>query len=660
MRVGLIYDSPGYAGSALDRLRQIARLLEEQGHESLLLDPFGRLLEQKFGNYPTKSITESGALDITLWVSRAQPNFLEGYSYIADWQPLDNLLDLEQSDPLKVRQHMAAVQTATLSHDHVLLTLSEEMDEFHFAQNSQRRWNPGTNVASLHPTCAIEPNLKPIDLIQMRLCYVESENPRPVGRKKRGGRNPHEAVVLALDADDRFHFYGVGYQHGVDLKEHLVRYVGEFPLDAGSDMVRTMNAWGVALVLSSDAERRSGFAPARLFQALAARCIVISDNNPFIVKYFGESVLTVEYDADATVTAARIQRQLDWVSANPVEASAKAEAAHHTFRNLFSLNAEIVNILDKHPKNAMRQQNAWRKAGEQTVDIYFICDESRLRSVKPFLQQLQTLDAVKVHGVIATPVCCAEPVRVRVNAWQGDQESPRCTVMPIEGFAGKAIGSVFYEAFSAQGHGHFFALWEPGLCWRRDHTANLVLECLDSGNLSAQAANWFYQDAPVETSPSMPQRMQPATAGTHPPPLSLDELLAFARERVEFGAFLFSSKLLIQNWGAMTLLKYLDGYYPFLFLLSNFVRHNRLPGYVPRFSCARKVDSSRPPITEKVKHGGDIRPTTDTDIVTKRMSDTHQISLLKNLYASSNNYRIAASLIVDVGDTARIANDFSP
>ena len=141
--------------------------------------------------------------------------------------------------------------------------------------------------------------MSPVILQNPRIFYIGVNWERLA--VKDGSDSRHGGLLEQLDSAGIVELYGVEILNDVNLWEGFTNYRGELPFDDGESIVKRSNQCGISLVLSSKAHRSSGLVSTRLFQACAARTVIIADNNSFIREHFGDTVITFEYDEETRI-----------------------------------------------------------------------------------------------------------------------------------------------------------------------------------------------------------------------------------------------------------------------------------------------------------------------------------------------------------------------
>ncbi len=128
-------------------------------------------------------------------------------------------------------------------------------------------------------------------------------------------------------------------------------YKGYIPID-GETLLQKSNAAGISLVLHSAEHLNSGTPTGRIFEAVAANTVIISDKHAFIEEHFGNNVLYIDVDQNADQIYAQINQHMQWIYAHPLEARRMAENCHDVFLQKFTLESllqDVVNLAMSQP-----------------------------------------------------------------------------------------------------------------------------------------------------------------------------------------------------------------------------------------------------------------------------------------------------------------------
>jgi len=403
MNIGLVYNWPGGKNSELDLIGRICLVLDKQGHKGIIIDPFGKLLDLS-GEYvtPVEFVDES-CLDFALNFHYTSPNYLDTYSYFTNWNPLEYL-----------RRHPATGSTIPFdqelmhvlcmnSHDFALDGGSKEVEHFFNAINiCNPVFDQSRGRIKFYPTCQLGEDIPPVELEDTKIFYIGVNWERLA--VKEGSDTRHGGMLEQLDATDFVELYGVKKLNGVEIWDGFNNYKGELPFDNGESIINRSNKCGISLVLSSKAHRYSGLVSTRLFQACAARTVIISDDNSFIKDNFGDSVITFEYDDNPDVNFQRISEAYQWIIKNKALAKEKAEKAHKIFTEKFLLEEQIANLVSRHNEWTQQQDTL---IINDIVEVVWVLQHYSDTELERFVTNLNKQENVKI---VATIILTAEIV----------------------------------------------------------------------------------------------------------------------------------------------------------------------------------------------------------------------------------------------------------
>lgn len=133
--------------------------------------------------------------------------------------------------------------------------------------------------------------------------------------------------------------------YGVHKNEDIIDqgYMGAIPFD-GVSVIDILQQHGIVLVLHSDIHNEEAIPSSRIFEATAASTVVISDENPFVKKIFGDTVFYIDTTQSAKKIYKQIQRHLQSIRRNPQRALAMAKAAHQIFIENFEMSDQLLRI----------------------------------------------------------------------------------------------------------------------------------------------------------------------------------------------------------------------------------------------------------------------------------------------------------------------------
>jgi hypothetical protein len=176
------------------------------------------------------------------------------------------------------------------------------------------------------------PSTPVIPLKAKRIFYSGSNWDRT--RKK-----DYQRLFALLDQTDDFSIYGPP-----NAWKHTPRsYRGFLPFD-GRSTIKAMQECGVVLMLHSETHLKGNAPTARIFEAAAAGCVIISDRHPFVIQEFGDSVLYVNQEGSIESLFQEIEHHLDWILSHPAEAQEMASKCHQIFEERFTLEDQLLNL----------------------------------------------------------------------------------------------------------------------------------------------------------------------------------------------------------------------------------------------------------------------------------------------------------------------------
>lgn len=94
---------------------------------------------------------------------------------------------------------------------------------------------------------------------------------------------------------------------------------------------QAMQASGIVLVLHTQRNLDQGVPAARVFESAAASCVIICDQNPFIMQEFGDCILYIDHKLPGERLFEQIDEHRQWILDHPEEAMAMAKQAHAIF-----------------------------------------------------------------------------------------------------------------------------------------------------------------------------------------------------------------------------------------------------------------------------------------------------------------------------------------
>jgi len=124
-----------------------------------------------------------------------------------------------------------------------------------------------------------------------------------------------------------------------------------------SDIIPTIHKNGIYLLTHSAAHIKNGTPSARVFEAIAANVIIISDKNPFVIENFGNNILYFDQTAGEDAIKDQISAHLNWIKSNPSVAKEMANNCHKIFLEKFTMENQLVKLAKMHEYILLKEQN---------------------------------------------------------------------------------------------------------------------------------------------------------------------------------------------------------------------------------------------------------------------------------------------------------------
>ena len=196
-------------------------------------------------------------------------------------------------------------------------------------------------LENLVPFCASVPvsfAIEPQSLKTRNLFYAGVNSERIFHTNGRVEARPgrHHDLFKLLDSHPNVHFYGPRKYSGIEPWTGFSNYKGDIPLD-GRSVIEKISQCGIALCISSLAHLNYGLVSNRVFEAAAAGAVIISDENEFVKRHFGDSVYYID-TRDQQTAFRQITQIIDAINADPDAALCRAHQSHRIFREQLSLD----------------------------------------------------------------------------------------------------------------------------------------------------------------------------------------------------------------------------------------------------------------------------------------------------------------------------------
>lgn len=154
----------------------------------------------------------------------------------------------------------------------------------------------------------------------------------------------YKKLLKKLDKDGIIDIYGPKKVFGTEPWKNFTSYRGMIPFD-GRSIIKKMHEAGIVLALHSKSHNREHYVSNRIFEAAAAGAIIISDDNEFVRKYFGDSVYYIDIFKDPDTLEKDLAKILNEIFSHKKEAFEKAKRAQNIFLEKLSLDTQVDDFL---------------------------------------------------------------------------------------------------------------------------------------------------------------------------------------------------------------------------------------------------------------------------------------------------------------------------
>lgn len=147
-----------------------------------------------------------------------------------------------------------------------------------------------------------------------------------------------------LDNQDLIDFYGPEEVYGIkDCWKGYRSYKGSIPFD-GKSIMQKINDTGIVLALNSPVHNNVGSVSNRIYEAAAGGALIISDETPYVRKYFGDSVFYLDLEKSEEELSQEVEEIIKWANENPRKAYEKAVASQKCFLQHLTLDKMIESF----------------------------------------------------------------------------------------------------------------------------------------------------------------------------------------------------------------------------------------------------------------------------------------------------------------------------
>ncbi|MFH1156192.1 MAG: hypothetical protein V1793_20490 [Pseudomonadota bacterium] len=486
--VALVYNWSGARNSELDIIHRVKAILLSFGHSVSIVDPIGNFLDET-GHSQGRRITRFGRFDLVINFHYLNPKFFHGISYVVNWNPLEYILEDPITRQPVSRDRLIYLMDCVRSHDRVLSAGSELLDHYVASVRKDLPWK-GIEQQTLHlhtsvACCEPGPTAVVVTPKTFKVFYIGINWEKMSRSKERKIR--FSGLFEILDGSGRFNFYGIREQAGIRLWTGIRNYKGELPFDGGKSIIHESRRCGVSLVLHSRQHRNSQLVSTRIFQACAAGTVVISDDNPFIKRYFKDSVLYFNDGVTPEETADNILAVVRWIEQNWDKAQEKARQSHDIFVKTFALEKEVAALCSQFMRDRAGREAYKKELSGHAIRVIY---KSVVFSHDRMVEFFNNLKRQTIRNVDAAIYLRADNLP---DAGRSVDAIDYTGSVSIHGCGpDKTLGSCILDQVDGA---EYMLVYSDGFDWHEDHLLELISACRKNGSPASQAPFFcWYRD----------------------------------------------------------------------------------------------------------------------------------------------------------------------
>lgn len=359
MKIGIVFTWPwGVKNAESEVIIRIRTACKNLNIELICITNDGFIVDNTFNQ--TKERINENELNFIINMHYEDIKLLDCFTYHALWNPPKITLQYDNY-PLYMYN--------ILTNDDYLVYDTEGEMFIHLLtllHNENRSLNsPSFLSASFSKKDILQPGL----LINPKLFYCGTNWEVFIDNKRR-----HTQLFDLLDTQSWIKIFGPNRKENHPWKG-FKHYYGEIPFD-GTSLLKEINNCGVCLVLSSVFHWEGGAISSRLYEACAGGAVIISDDNSFVRKYFGNSILYIDFSPNAPEKIfEQIRQHMKWISAHPQEAVQLAKKSQTIFEKTFILENQLKKIIDNHENRiSAATKNFYAFDHQNSVASVIFCD----------------------------------------------------------------------------------------------------------------------------------------------------------------------------------------------------------------------------------------------------------------------------------------------
>jgi hypothetical protein len=455
---------PGDMSAEAEVLTRLTRGAEELGYGIKLVDGFGHLLDKH--QRMTKTIVTGDDVSFVISSHYETSKTIDAFTYHTVWNPPEI--------PMALDYYTQRVTNNYIMNDDYLIYDSGGMSNHlkSMLMNCPRNVDQASMLTASFPASAmLEPKL---DNPTMFYCGMNWE-------KVTKSPARHGGLFKLLDRTGKIKFFGPDKNPAwgnIEPWGGYKCYQYPIPFD-GFSILKEINECGVCLCLSSDIHRRAGAATNRTYEACAAGAVIISDDNEFMLKNFRDAAIFITYNReDPEDTFRQIMEKFDWINSHREEALQLAQRAQEIFRQKYSLDVQLRDIVKRHPARLQQiESDLYAKDTSKTVLVSYVLGTLKGSIAQELLNRVFKNLENQVYDNITLAVAADRSIAEEVKKYC-DRHYAGVVVFPMELFDSKKVramtdGQAIRTMQKAIPHDYYMNTIAREN-WYRDHVTTLV------------------------------------------------------------------------------------------------------------------------------------------------------------------------------------------
>jgi hypothetical protein len=482
MEIAIIDTWPGVKNAEYEVIVKLQEAFKKLGHNVVLVNNHGHILQGINRTVDEFNVVIDDQIDFALSLHYESYKIIDVFTFFTLWNPPDFTLNIPDD------KIYSSVKANILSCDDYLGYNSKPMKNY--IQNMTHSYNKVTEqMLQFVPSMDSSMNMKVV-LDNPRLFYCGINWEKCTSKHGR-----HHNLFKALDELNVLEVYGPEVFHGMKPWDGYKSYKGDIAFDGGKTMIKKINDCGVSLVLSSDAHRNAEAATNRLYESLVGGAIIISDNNEFVKREFGDNILYIEYTHNSEFMKDQILDHLNWIKANKQHAISMAIAAQEIFTQKFCLNKQVKLLCAEYIRRKELVCSACHPSSQKNiVDVIVLYDELELS--KQEVDHLIVNITKQIYKHFHLIIVCNISNEQGLNRLLSKHKKLNYTVMPTKLFNVDKVRIVgwgqAYIIARARFKGDYVAFMGVGHLWFKDHITKLYKILDDSELMIAYSSAFTY------------------------------------------------------------------------------------------------------------------------------------------------------------------------